>query len=78
MTDQTYNINHDYSSCIQTASHFGYTDYVNICTGVTNIVPWGGADWTVAILLSLGGVGIISLIFALVFFIWSELWKDKR
>lgn len=48
-TDQTVNFNHDYSQCIQSASHFGWTQYMNICDGSSHVVRWGGVDWTLCI-----------------------------
>ena len=41
MTD----INLNAAECIRTQENIGNTAYHNICSGVTQIVPWGSADW---------------------------------
>ena len=44
MTD----INLNAAQCITTQANIGSTVYHNICTGATQNVPWGSADWLVA------------------------------
>lgn len=60
------NINLDTQSlqqCLKEVWHFGYTDFVNICTAQTNAVSWGGLDWIVVLgcILVFGGIGITGL-----------------
>jgi hypothetical protein len=40
----------------------GQTIYQNICTGQTNTVPWGAADWTLAIFLMLLGFAFVAFL----------------
>ena len=40
--------------CLKSVTHFGSTEYINICTEKISVVPWGGADW-------LGGIGVCLL-----------------
>ncbi len=57
------------SRCIQEAAHFGYTTYVNICSGISTNVAWGGVDWCgfafiglLAVLLLAGVIALIGLV----------------
>lgn len=44
----------EFSQCIKSINDVGTTTYQNICTGSTNTVPWGAADWI--------GAGFLTLI----------------
>lgn len=37
------------TECMKATSHFGSTTYVNVCTGKSTEVVWGGMDWVAAI-----------------------------
>lgn len=37
--------------CLKGVSDFGGTTYQNICTGETNYVDWGSADWFLVVFL---------------------------
>lgn len=59
MNSQTdLNLNH--ANCLQSATDFGKTTVHNICNGAISEVPWGSADWAVA--LGLVGFGIFIVI----------------
>lgn len=60
--DETINLNHNSAYCIQSASHFGYTIYQNICTGVISKVDWGGVDWALCV-MGLAAITLILLMF---------------
>jgi hypothetical protein len=55
--------------CVKQISHFGSIEFVNICTGQTNIVQWGGLDWFVVLgLIALVGgtaLAFLALIFSM-------------
>ena len=55
------NLNH--ANCLRSVSDFGKTTVHNICNGATSEVPWGSADWTLAIFLIAFG-GAVALLFA--------------
>ena len=56
--------------CLKTITRFGENVYQNICDGSTNIVPWGGVDWLLLIVLTTLG---ISFCFMFIGIIWSVL-----
>lgn len=45
--EQTINLNA--AHCIEKANSFGYITLTNICNGKITQVPWGSADWIVAL-----------------------------
>lgn len=65
--NQTFTI-----ECVKATSKFGETIYHNICTGGTSVVPWGNADWALAIVVGglLGSV-VIGILFALLAVVWD-------
>lgn len=42
-------ISHNISACIKEMSNWGENIYTNICTGAVTIVPWGTAEYGVAV-----------------------------
>ena len=42
------NVNQNYAECIKSISHWGSTEYVNICQHATSIVEWGSVDYALA------------------------------
>jgi hypothetical protein len=48
--------------CLKSVSHFGRTEYINICTEKISVVPWGNADWFGIVTLCVIGIGIVVLI----------------
>lgn len=70
--DTVHDINFNAAKCIQEATHFGYTEYTNICNHTSSIVKWGGVDWVLCIGgLALGAVLLIAM-FGLVLSIARE------
>lgn len=53
-------VNFNYSQCIKTEDKFGETIYYNICNNETKSVPWGSANWCLAIFLITFGIVIIT------------------
>jgi hypothetical protein len=67
MDEHTVNLNS--AQCIHSISHWGQTDYQNICTGTLAHVPWGSGDYALAIFgygvmaaVVIGGLLIVSFI----------------
>lgn len=69
MTDVNANI----AECVKSASHFGYTQYVNVCSGAITDVPWGGVDWLVLCGVSTMLVLFVVLIVGFIFMIATDL-----
>jgi hypothetical protein len=53
--------------CLKSISNFVGTTYQNICNGTVNYVAWGGADWFLAILLSLLGIIVVVMFLGMAF-----------
>lgn len=51
-----------FGQCLKSISHIGSTTYMNVCNGATYSVPWGGADWILAVLGALLLVSLIALV----------------
>ena len=47
MIDDNVNLNH--SDCLRTVMNFGEQVVHNICTGKVQHIPWGSADWFLAV-----------------------------
>lgn len=47
-------------ACLKEVSNLGSTRFINICNGQENIIPWGSADWILAIFL-IASVGALAL-----------------
>jgi hypothetical protein len=58
------NLNH--ADCLRSVSDFGKTTVHNICSGSISEVPWGSADWTAAVVLTVLGAMIILSFIAMV------------
>lgn len=58
-------LNFNAAKCIQEASHFGYTEYTNICNHTSTIVIWGGVDWFAFVALGALALAILTLIIGL-------------
>ena len=59
--------NINFAKCLKDSTDFGATHVHNVCTGTIQHVPWGSADWAlavglggffVAIVLMFGAMGI--------------------
>ncbi len=59
--EQTITANLNAAHCIQSSNHIGYTKFYNICTKAITDVPWGSADWTLAVFC----VSMVVLIFVI-------------
>lgn len=62
-------VNQNIAECIKSASHFTYTEYVNICSGEVRIVEYGFFDFILVsilvlflLILLLGFILIIAVI----------------
>jgi hypothetical protein len=62
MTDD-HNVN--LSKCIQDVTDFGVTHVHNICSGTVTDLPWGSADWCLALVISALGIAFIAMNVAL-------------
>lgn len=58
--------------CLKSISDFGGTTYQNICTGASNYVAWGGADWFLAIILCILGAGFALVMLAIFFRVLTD------
>lgn len=67
------NVNLNAADCLRSVSDIWSTHVHNICTGTIADVPWGSADWVLAIVLTLlfGGMGLAMLAMA-----WSTI-RDR-
>lgn len=61
--EQTFNLNQ--AECIKSWTDFGMDHYQNICSGKVWDVPWGSADWALALFVC--GFGIFVLLMILGF-----------
>ena len=52
--------------CLKTFDHLGTTEHINICTGQTNIIPWGITGWMGFILFGLIIFGLLFLVIAVI------------
>ena len=62
---ETINLNIDSKTlemCLKGVSNFGSTTYMNICNGQSAIIPMGGMDWVLTILLVVGALAILGLL----------------
>lgn len=55
------NVNLNAADCLRSVSDIGMNHVHNICTGTITDVPWGQADWLLAVILTifLGGAGLL-------------------
>jgi len=60
------------AQCLKSTTRFGETVYHNICTGGTNIIPWGSADWALVIILTTIGASFALLLLSFLFAILSD------
>jgi len=51
------------AACLKASNWWGHTDWINVCNGHVQIVPWGTTDWTgvVVATLVLGSIGLVLL-----------------
>jgi hypothetical protein len=64
MNPQT-DINLNHADCLRSVTDFGKTTVHNICNGSVNEVPWGSADWALALgLTAFGAIFIFAFILA--------------
>jgi hypothetical protein len=56
---------------IKSTSSLGKTTYHNIETGYTYTVPWGGADWLLAVLMTAFGLAALALVAGLALQLWG-------
>ena len=68
MTD----INLNSAECITTQANIGSTVYHNICTGATQTVNWGSADW----LAAAGLAAVVIFIIGMFAYIGAMLFRD--
>jgi hypothetical protein len=68
-TSTTVDLNQQSQSlgdCLKEIDNIGHTVYQNICTGQQVGVPWGAADWLIALvlasLITAAVVGIVKII----------------
>lgn len=66
--DQNLNI----ASRVTEKTHFGYSTFINFCTGKQADVPWSGADWITFGAVVAVIVFAICLIGVILFSIWNE------
>ena len=64
-------INFNSSECLKSYNLIGTTEYVNLCNGETNTVPWGVEGWlmfviTILIILLLLGI-VVAFVKDLIF-----------
>lgn len=75
METQNINLNVDaqtLAQCLKTVSDFGGTQYLNLCTGANNYVPWGSVDWFFAIILSTIGALFCLFLVGMIFTVISD------
>lgn len=63
--EQTINLNS--AQCIKTISYFGHDVYRNICANTAVDVPWGTADWGLAIFSIIAAVVVIGMFAVMAF-----------
>ena len=60
--NEALDLNLNAAQCIQSATHWGSTTYLNICKGTTVSMPWGEVDYALTV-VGLGAVAAIVIMF---------------
>lgn len=61
MNTSTFNLNQNVADCLKSISDIGKTVYQNVCNGTQSIVPWGTADWFMAICAAILAILLITM-----------------
>ena len=65
------NVNFNHADCLRTVADFGKNTVHNICNGNLTEVPWGSADWALAVFLLALGASFTVLLGAMVLSVLS-------
>jgi hypothetical protein len=60
-------LNHNFAECLHTGTYLGKSIVFNVCNDTQTIIPWGGPDWILLVFLCGLGIGVLALLFSLVY-----------